>query len=271
MSKAPRPKGHCFVSYKTDSRGLLPTKLYSMCRKLTDSGLDPFLIHSEKPDDIGPILISALRECTTLAYLATSGAYASPWVSLELYHANRLGLSIYKYDPKSNSIMSDANKKIHLPVFPSYSRSDHALVKPILEVLHSFGILIPQDFKPGADWRAEIEDNLSRWLGSGGIIVVFVSEQSLESEWVKYEYTTGIESRQVLPVLLEGTLINKLPFSLKTIQCFEAYKSHPEGLIPWIENMIQATNKRMEKKSHEKEPALKPCLKALAKQRRVDP
>ena len=65
--------------------------------------------------------------------------------------------------------------------------------------------------------------------------------------------------------------MDRLPFSLREIQCFEAYKYQPEDLITGIEKMIQATNNRMEKKSHRKEPALKPCLKALAKQGRVDP
>lgn len=262
MSLSPCLKDRFFISYKMNERGFPLADVTGMCRELKSLGAVPYLFHSKEPDDIGAKLMGALKSCKSLAYTATIETLSSPWISLELYHAKRLGLSIYKYDPNTKSVTLDENDKVHLPVFPSYSTRERDIVAPILNPLSSYGILIPQDLKAGSDWRAEIEANLNRWLGSGGIIMVFLSIESLTSNWVKYEYSSGLESDQLLPILLDEIDWSDLPISLREILCVKAEEYPTKGLVYRIERMVQNATKRMENESlHVDMSDFKPCLK----------
>jgi TIR domain len=262
--------GRCFVSYKFDSRGLPPADLDGMCRKLNRLGAKPVIFRSENQRDIGARLISALRRCDSLAYLATSEATASPWVSLELYHARRLGLPIYMYDPKSDAVTADKSIKTHLPVYPSYTPGDANLVRPILDYFHSSGILTWDDRSLKGDqlWENEIKANLGRWIGSGGIIVFFISSKSLQSNWVKNEYERGLKTNQVLPVLLERKLKQRLPPSLEDTDCSFNKDTPPQVLVSHIKRMIKGITKEMEDKDYGEDlNDLKPCPKAISELR----
>lgn len=266
MQNILRIRGCCFVSYKSDIRGLPPVELRPMCRKLSDKGANPVIFHSKEQKDIGAKLIGALKGCKALSYLAMSGTLTSSWVSLELYYAERFGLPVYKYEPTADSINLDKNIKVHLPVFPSYSHLDRDKVEPILNPLRSLGIMTPQDLIFGTDWKKEIDNNINKWIDSGGIIAVLLSSKTLKSDWVKYEYTSGLETGQVLPILLEKIEWDDIPRSLKNVQCAKIEEYPSEKLFNSIDKMVQNTAIKMEEKSNKYDTmALIPCSDAMDK------
>lgn len=80
-------------------------------------------------------------------------------------------------------------------VFISHSTRNNKFARQVHEVLARHGVPSfygPKQISPGAEWDAEIGKALARcdWF------VLVVSEQSLNSKWVKYEYHYAISKPQ---------------------------------------------------------------------------
>lgn len=117
-------------------------------------------------------------------------------------------------------------------IFLSYARPDAEAVDRIAGDLRSQGVepwLDRQDIVAGDEWLPQIETAISR----AEFMLVFISQASLQSRWVKREYEAAFESQakargtRLIPVLLEQV---QLPPFLSKIQHVDFSQSYFEGM-----------------------------------------
>ena len=135
-------------------------------------------------------------------------------------------------------------------VFPSYDRSDHARVAPILQALRAadFGVFSDLEIPLGRYFVREIEIAL-RNAAENGAILVFLSRSSLSSQWQRQEIALalrmaepGMQPANVVPVFLDppASLFNLLPDLGRLLerQGFDFSNDLPvpniERLIGWL-------------------------------------
>jgi hypothetical protein len=124
--------------------------------------------------------------------------------------------------------------------FISYSRQDRSACRLIESHLASCGILVWVDHKviePGQSWI----DAIFRGLERADYVIVLVSFQSMNSNWVRKEIDTALinslsrtRSQTILPVLLEKL---EMPLSLRSIQSLDLTDGIPHN-IPLISDFI---------------------------------
>jgi TIR domain-containing protein len=112
-------------------------------------------------------------------------------------------------------------------VFVSYSRSDSALVTPIVALLRcaNASVFLDHDSIPlGKDWRFEICDSIT----SATLIYLFWSRAASHSAEVRAEYSLALKlAKRVVPVLLDETA---LPPQLEKLQSVVLNtRPHPVG------------------------------------------
>lgn len=103
-------------------------------------------------------------------------------------------------------------------VFVSYSRSDAALVTPIVQIMRAVGGSVFQDadsIPPGKRWRLVIEESIDQ----ASIIFLFWCAHSLGSDQVRLEWQRAVAEEKVLiPTLLDDT---PLPPPLEEYQAID--------------------------------------------------
>ncbi len=102
-------------------------------------------------------------------------------------------------------------------LFASYSRRDNVLVSAFVEALQAAGIDVWRDvdnLAPGVNWQHAIQDALEHASG----LLVFISEQSIQSEWIQREIAVIAhrDDRLVIPIILER--VAEMPQALKEWQ-----------------------------------------------------
>lgn len=107
-------------------------------------------------------------------------------------------------------------------IFISYSRQDGTYVERIVEILRARGLTVffDQDILVGESWLPKLE----KALEDARVTVFFMTPAYLKSNWTVLEqYAALIQAKKknhlLMPVLLEGMTLEKLPLFLQTIQC----------------------------------------------------
>ena len=122
-------------------------------------------------------------------------------------------------------------------IFISYSSKDEKNVLLLVSLIRSIGVSVFRDkdsIPPGIKWLPEIEEA----IGEAEIVLVFWSQNSLNSIWVVKEYEQAIDlGKRVIPVLLDST---PLPEKLKDYQSLDLselwrFDSSTPPLIPFYE------------------------------------
>jgi hypothetical protein len=87
-------------------------------------------------------------------------------------------------------------------VFISYARKDKDSVARIAQILQSEGMDVfwDQDLVVGDDWRDVIKNRLSR----AKCVVAVWSEDSINSDWVKWEAARGYDRGILIPLTIDG-------------------------------------------------------------------
>lgn len=131
-------------------------------------------------------------------------------------------------------------------IFFSYSRRDSDFVLQLADELRRSGAdiwLDQQDIEPGTAWDDSIEDALSK----SDILLVVLSETSVNSTNVRDEYSYAIEEgKRVVPILKEPCTV---PFRLRRLQYADFTGDRSVGMTTLKEtlNLSQsATSKRSE-------------------------
>ena len=115
--------------------------------------------------------------------------------------------------------------------FMSYSREDTAKQRRIVRELRDRGINIWVDIEnltPGTPtWEREIEKAIRGAMG----IVVLLSPESSNSEWVRREISFGEQHRKrIFPVLIEGDANTSIPLRLSSHQHVDLRAHFESGL-----------------------------------------
>lgn len=86
-------------------------------------------------------------------------------------------------------------------VFVSYARADRERVAPYVEALEREGLTVFWDpeIPLGVTW----DEFLSKKLEEASCVLVFWTQRSADSEWVRAEATEGAQRGCLVPVLLE--------------------------------------------------------------------
>ncbi len=99
-------------------------------------------------------------------------------------------------------------------IFVSYSRKDMDFVRKLAGDLESAGYDVwwdIADLRGGDDWVRTIPDAIA----SSQHVIVVLTPNSVESEWVRREYTQALAlRRKIVPIMLEACTV---PFALNTI------------------------------------------------------
>src|SRR5579871_2459985 len=103
-------------------------------------------------------------------------------------------------------------------IFISYSRADTPVMQRIAQALRDSAIKVWTDEKltPGtADWQSSIQ----KAIEAAGAVVVLLSPDAKESEWVGRELTYAqMRKLMVMPVLVRGDAVNAVPFQIVNSQ-----------------------------------------------------
>lgn len=123
-------------------------------------------------------------------------------------------------------------------VFLSYARSDAQIVDKIANDLQKEGFDLWFDRRnliAGQNWQNQIEKAITE----AAFVIVFISQNSLQSKWVQEEYRVAFERQQraggtrLIPVLLEKV---ELPAFLSEIQYADFTESYYQGML----NLVRA-------------------------------
>ncbi len=101
---------------------------------------------------------------------------------------------------------SDPNEPAGQPpatLFLSYARADRARAEKLADILTKAGYTVWWDalIEGGAQYAASIREALE----SADVVIVFWSENSVESDWVRDEAALGRDRHRLVPLTLDGT------------------------------------------------------------------
>jgi len=125
-------------------------------------------------------------------------------------------------------------------VFLSYSRADQMTARRLVEDLRKMNINVwsDMDIRIGKNWANEI----GRSLDEATAILVLISPNSLDSEWVRTEWSAALsKSRRVIPILIDGANFEDLPGELAAIHGVDLDSDYEAGI-----NTIVADLKSLE-------------------------
>jgi TIR domain len=131
-------------------------------------------------------------------------------------------------------------------IFFSYSRADAPMVDRIAKDLSRQGVELwmdRQNLVPGQEWLSQIRQAISE----ADFMVVFLSQFSLKSKSVQYEYEKAFEYQsraggtRLIPVLLDKV---DLPSSLAKIQYADFTESYIEGMQQLLRALAVPTGPR---------------------------
>ncbi len=126
-------------------------------------------------------------------------------------------------------------------VFISYARSDQPFARDLVKHLRDFGT---SGWMDAADISAEntIAGEIRSALREADALVVLVSQQSRESQWVNFEIGAGVAMGvPVIPVVIEGEdLRRELPEPLQDVRLIDARNRPIEDIVRDIETAMKS-------------------------------
>lgn len=113
-------------------------------------------------------------------------------------------------------------------VFVSYSRSDEAFAKKVVEGLERHGLTVTIDTRDlpfGEKWQKE----LAGFIKGADAIVYIVSPRSVASHWCKWELAqVAAQSKRLVPVVREPVPLENLPPEISEIHLFPWSETHAD-------------------------------------------
>ena len=135
-------------------------------------------------------------------------------------------------------------------VFISYKSEDIALTKLIAHALQAENIsawYAPKNLDNSAS-RKDFDDQIIEAIQEAKIIVMLLSDEALNSDWVKTEITYALEKKKfVIPFVVRNvTVDNGLSISLKNRHWIDAYPSPEKRLEVLLNNIKTGINDILE-------------------------
>ncbi|MBL8162157.1 MAG: toll/interleukin-1 receptor domain-containing protein [Anaerolineae bacterium] len=126
-------------------------------------------------------------------------------------------------------------------VFLSYSRKDSAIMQRLRDDCAAAGLSVWTDagIEPGTPlWK----DSIERAIETAGCLIVILSPDSKQSEWVKRELDYAHAQRKpIFPVLARGDESSAVPFALSGTQFVDLQQHYAAG----VQQLIAAVRERL--------------------------
>jgi len=201
---------------------------------IEERGANPilFFFKQDIDDELLKTLISREIDARNFfVYCDSENARSSAYVEWEvayvekLEHVKRVTIDLaadwHDQVEKIHSLLTDAT------IFISYLRRDWQRIEPFIQYLidEDFSLFDPSgNISLGADWRTAIQDAIKE-AGRGGHFIQFVTQKSLESQWVTREFEFfrsvaggAVSGRPPILVALEPLHQLQLPVKLQSFQ-----------------------------------------------------
>jgi TIR domain len=125
-------------------------------------------------------------------------------------------------------------------VFLSYSRDEVPFVRAVADELELRGVdasLAESRLEPAAAFH----ESLDEMLGAAKLMILFVSNASLESSWINFEIGAAVgRGKPVLPVFLTETARLAAPSVISGRSGIEAYRLKPDEVAEQILDAVKA-------------------------------
>lgn len=164
------------------------------------------LVSLKEPERFWPLIQSEIAARQFFIYCESANAAASPWVQREREEVSKISKKRLLELPVSEAEAIDFEKLSQFidstKVFFSYAHADIERVTPIRQRIESEGFEV---FDPshhafdGRHWSDVMRDGLE----SASIVIVFLSKQSLQSEWVLDEADFALRRHKLILTAIE--------------------------------------------------------------------
>ncbi len=228
-----------FVSHASDDI----VRVREVRNYLENKGASPLLFHLRAladPEEFWPLIEREISARNFFLYCQSAVAEDREWVRREraAVEASRkerpIRIDSIRVDDTELDVAKLDAFLAKTRVFPSYTRADQETILPFLNAMErgGFQVFSPQrDVPLGSQWQDILRTELME-AARNGWIVAFLSQRSLQSQWVQIEIETGIEiGAKFIPVAIENI---DLPSALAHIRYFDATvdpASAPDRLV----------------------------------------
>lgn len=134
------------------------------------------------------------------------------------------------------------SKRTDYDIFLSYSNRDKSWVIEFVSALKDAGIKTwfdVHDITPGERW----DEKIQQALRESSIIVVILSENSVESPWIFFELGAAIaDKKRIIPVLVGDIESKRIPILLRRFQSLK--EASPAEAGKRIAKVIEQTSLR---------------------------
>lgn len=131
------------------------------------------------------------------------------------------------------------------PIFISYSRRDDEVMRRVAFHLRDQGFKVWVDNEKLIPGTPAWEDAIEKAINSAFAVVVVLSPDSKNSEWVRREITYADQfNKRVFPVLVKGSEEESLPLRLVTRQFVDLRKDEGAGLKALVDAIIFYNEKK---------------------------
>ena len=216
-----------FISHASDDL----VRVREIRNYLESKGASPLLFHLKalaNPEEFWPIIEREIAARNFFLYCQSAVADEREWVRRERAAVEAAGR---ERPIRVDSIRVDGGDLdftkldafiAKTRVFPSYATQDRKAVLPFAIAMGRAGFQIFSDAEgitAGENWGSVLHQELEA-AARNGWVVVFVSQASMQSTWVKNEISAGVQlGAKFIPVLLEKI---ELPADLPAELIFDA-------------------------------------------------
>ncbi len=149
-------------------------------------------------------------------------------------------------------------------VFLSYSRSDEALARPVIDALEAAGIKVWWDaLLEGGVRFNEVTENA---LETAYAVIVLWSQTSIRSHWVCDEATRGRDRGCLVPVSLDGS---EPPLGFRQFQCIDISNAHDDPRDPQMQRLVHSVAKLRDRGTCD-QPFIPPPMPPARKRVHID-
>ena len=219
--------GYVFVSHSHHDI----KKVREIRNMLEEKGFEPILFYLKSLDDpkndqtefLRTLIYNEIDAREFFLYLDSENARASEWVRQELEYIEKNAphkLTTVDLNDEQGNIVNKINTLTSkMRIFVSYSRKDTEIYLKIKEAIINadFRVYDDMSLNVGSDFKKGIKETICE-ASKEGIIMVLVSKNSLESEYVSYELSCALEIKaRVLPVFIDDSYLSIYKYPLLNI------------------------------------------------------
>jgi len=197
-----RATPRCFISHKTGDPALDACLIRPLPKKATHVVFERI----DETSEVGVVspLMDAIRDCDMLAYLDTPVSLGSPWVGMERTYAARIGKPVFAFRPDHGLLAPAFTQDFSPPLDPVVSLLVNLEIADDVRRLQAAMTFARERDKVeflgltkrpvNSDPRHMLDsiDGMQTKLAHGAIALLFLSTESIESDFHDYADTLAV-------------------------------------------------------------------------------